>query len=166
MNRNTRFSIRLSVIPILALLFSGPAFAGEHDHDHHGHGEAKLTLNDGKKWATDEPLREGMGRIAAAMQTHMDASHGGKIGADKHAALAKDINTQVNYIFQNCRLEKKADDVLHVILADVMKGSAAIEGKEPKAKRDEGVMTVVHALENYGKHFDHPNFKAPKPHNH
>lgn len=164
MNRNTRFPIRLSVIPVLVWLFSGPAMAEEHDHGHHGHDQAKLTLNNGAKWATDEPLREGMGRIAAAMETH--AGHGAKVGADNYDALAKDINAQVNHIFQNCRLDKQADAVLHVILADVMEGSAVIEGKKPKTKPEDGIMTVVHALENYGKHFDHPNFKAPMLHAH
>lgn len=166
MNQNKRLSIRLSVVPVLVWLFSGPAMAEEHDHGHHGHEQAKLTLNNGKKWATDEPLREGMGRIAAAMETHMNGTHGAKAPPDGHAALAKDINAQVNHIFQNCRLDKQADAVLHVILVDVMKGSAIIEGKTPKAKPEDGIMTVVHALENYGKYFDHPNFKTPSPHSH
>ncbi len=166
MNRDARFPIHFAVIPVLMWLFSGPAIAEEHDHSHHGHEQAKLTLNHGMKWATDEPLREGMGRIAAAMETHMNAAHGAKIGADKNAALAKDINTQVNYIFQNCRLDKQADAVLHVILADVMEGSAVIEGKKPKTKQEDGIKTVVRALENYSKHFDHANFKAPKLHTH
>lgn len=166
MNRNTRFAVYLGMIPVLLSVLSGPAAAAEHDHGHHGHDQAKLTLNDGKKWATDEPLREGMARIAAAMETHMKGTHAVKTGDIKHVALAQDINTQVNHIFQNCRLDKQADAVLHLILADIMEGSAVIEGKKPKTKREDGIMTVVHALENYGKHFEHPNFKAPTPHSH
>lgn len=164
MNRNKRFSLGLSVIPLM-WLFSGAAIAAEeHDHGHHDHHQVKLTLNNGAKWATDAPLREGMGGIAKAVETHMAAE--GKSAAGGHAALAKEIHGQVNHIFQNCRLDKQADAVLHVILADVMKGNAIIEGKTPNAKPVDGVMTVVHALENYGKYFDHPNFKTPKLHIH
>lgn len=166
MNRTTRFSIRLGAMPLLVWLFSGPALAAEHDHGHHGHEQAKLTLNHGKKWATDEALREGMGRIASAMESHMKSAHGAKPAANTHDALAKDIHAHVNYIFQNCRLDKQADAMLHLILADVMEGAAVIEGKKAKKPREDGIMTVVHALENYDKHFDHPNFKAPKPHMH
>jgi DNA primase len=167
MNRNTRFVIHLGVIPVLMWVLSGPAMAAEHEHDHHhGQDQAKLTLNDGKKWATDAPLREGMAHIAAAMETHMKTTHKVKTDEDQHAALAREINAQVNHIFQNCRLDKQADAMLHLILADVMEGSAIIEGKKPKAKREDGIMTVVHALENYREHFEHPNFKTPTPHAH
>jgi len=42
---------------------AGVAAAQQHNHSHNGGNSAQLTLDHGKKWATDESLRQGMSRI-------------------------------------------------------------------------------------------------------
>ncbi len=63
-----KFSVFLAA---LALVASSNIYAAESaDAHHHSHGSAeptKLQLNAGKKWATDEPLRQTMSEINQAM---------------------------------------------------------------------------------------------------
>jgi hypothetical protein len=131
----------------------------QHEQGVRVHG---LKLNAGQKWATDEPLRQGMSRIKDALEPRLPAVHGGKLSAAQYDALGKEIDAQLAYVVQNCKLEPQADAVLHVILADLIAGNDALQGKNKKLKRSAGVVKVVQSLENYGKYFDHPGWRAPK----
>lgn len=151
-----------------ALLFTlacspiaGVMAADSHDHGSHNSHAANsaLTLNNGKKWATDEPLRKGMGNVRNLIEKHVHASHGKAAKNADYDALAKSLQNEVNQIFQNCRLDKKADAALHVILSDVLHGISVLQGKQ-KAKRADGVTHIAHALENYNTYFDHPKWAA------
>lgn len=131
----------------VALAFGGPALAAnEHAHGH----EAKLELNQGKKWATDEPLRQGMENIRAALATDKRPDY---------KALAAKINAEVAAIVQNCKLEPQADAELHKLIAEIMAGAEAMEGKEKGASPRAGAKRVAEALEQYGRYFDHPGWK-------
>ncbi|MDP1633737.1 MAG: hypothetical protein Q8L69_03520 [Gallionellaceae bacterium] len=135
--------------------------ANKHEHDH-GAAPAKLDLNEGRKWATDAPLRQGMENI----RKHMDASlhdiHEGKLSVAKYGALAKKVNGEVGGIVANCKLEPKADAQLHLVIADIGEGIEAMEGKAKKVKRQTGAEKVIGALEKYGAHFDHPGWQPIK----
>ncbi|GMV00375.1 MAG: hypothetical protein KJZ98_09620 [Burkholderiaceae bacterium] len=63
---------------------------------------------------------------------------------------------------QNCKLDPKADEVLHVILAELIEGNEILQGRKAKQKRSTGVVKVVRTLEQYGQYFDHPGWKAPQ----
>jgi hypothetical protein len=145
-------------VPLALLLSAGlammPAQAAQYDHHHdHGVGGGGLVLNSGKKWSTDEPLRSAMTTIRDLVKRHRGA------GVHGYEELAAKIDGEVNYIFRNCRLEKKADDVLHRVLADIMKGSAVLAGRLEGVKADAGVAHLHRGLENYGRYFDHPGWK-------
>lgn len=128
----------------------------EHaDHAHHGASDQKLTLNDGQKWATDEPLRAGMSRMHSAVIPAYKAFSDKTITAEQAQELATTIKTEIDLIFQNCKLEPKADAALHIVLADLLGGKAAIEANPSDP---EGVPRIVNALHSYSEHFDHPNF--------
>jgi len=135
--------------------------APEHGHDEHadhaGHGASneKLTLNDGKKWATDEPLRAGMSRMHSAVIPVYKAFNDKTITAEQAQGLATTIKTEIDLIFQNCKLEPKADAALHIVLAELLGGKAAIEANPSDP---EGVPRIVNALHSYSEYFDHPNF--------
>lgn len=129
----------------------------DHDHSHeHGSMEGvKLELNDGQKWATDAPLRQGMDvlhkEIVPLYKAHKDKS----LKAEDAKAYAGTIRTQIDFFFNNCNLEPKADAILHIILADLLKAAAVLE-KDPLS--EEGIPAAVHALHAYESHFEHPNF--------
>lgn len=133
----------------VALSFAGPVAYGQAAHDHgHAASEAKLVLNQGKKWQTDAPLRQGMENIRSALGSGM-----------KYGALAAKVSAEVAGIVQNCKLEPEADAQLHLVIADIMAGVEALEGKVKGEPRRAGAEKIARALNAYGEHFDHAGWK-------
>jgi hypothetical protein len=144
----------------VALAFAAPLAYGQAAHDHgHAAGEAKLVLNQGKKWPTDAPLRQGMDTIRAAVAKNVDAIHANKATAKQYEALATKVTAEVAGIVQNCKLEPEADAQLHLVIADLMAGAEAMEGKVKGETRRAGAEKVANALNAYGEHFDHAGWK-------
>lgn len=135
--------------------------AHKHDHDH-GAAPVELDLNNGKKWSTDAPLRKGMENIRNTMDAALHDIHEGKLSAAKYGGLSRKVNGEVGHIVANCKLEPKADAQLHLVIADILEGVEAMEGKTRKVKRETGAVKVVGALEKYGTYFDHPNWQPIK----
>jgi hypothetical protein len=82
-----------------------PGHDDHADHAAHGASNEKLTLNDGKKWATDEPLRASMGRLHAAVIPPYKAFNNKTITAEQANELAANIKTEIDLIFANCNLD-------------------------------------------------------------
>lgn len=145
----------------LVVGLSGAALAatGPAAHDHGGH-KVKLALDNGKKWATDEPLRKGMAAIRGNLEGALHAIHEGKLNAAGYNALADKVGAQVGGMVAECKLEPRADAQLHVVIAQMMEGVDAMQGKLKKVKRQAGAVKVLSALEQYGTYFDDPNWKA------
>ena len=155
------------LVLLLALALSSPlaALAAADAHDHGASAAHKLELNAGKKWVTDDPLRKAMSTIHAAVSQTLPEAHSGKATVAQYDAFAKGITAQVTYIVENCKLEPAADEQLHIIVADLMSGAEAAEGKQGEKQRAAGVVKVAQAANAYGKHFDHNGWKAIKlPH--
>ncbi len=133
------------------------AFAQDH-HAHHGGGSAKLTLNEGKKWATDDNLRQGMTNIRDALAAELPSIHDGKVSTGQYHALAKKVNDQITFMVQNCKLDKEADAMLHLILAELIAGADAMASQNNKASHL-GAEKIAHALEDYAAYFDHPGWR-------
>ena len=133
----------------VAVAFGAPFAYGQAAHEHdHGAAEVKLVLDQGKKWPTDAPLRQGMENIRAALGAGM-----------KYQALANKVNAEVAGIVQNCKLEPQADAQLHIVIAELMAGAEAMEGKVQGETRRDGAEKVARALNAYGAHFDHAGWK-------
>jgi hypothetical protein len=138
---------------------SMPALAQTTTHEHSAAAPHKLTLNQGRKWATDEPLRAGMGRIRGLVEPQLGAAHAGRLTPAQYRDLAAQVETEVGGIVANCKLEPKADAMLHLVIADIGAGTDAMAGKDAKVRPSLGVVKVAHAVNRYGSHFDHPGFK-------
>ena len=83
----------------LGLAAGGSLAADAHRHEHdHGAAPARLELNNGKKWETDAPLRQGMENIRGAMEAARHGIHDKKYSAAQYGALAKKVNGEVNGI--------------------------------------------------------------------
>jgi hypothetical protein len=141
-----------------------PAAAAQPAHDHgagHGHDHAvdRLALDDGRKWPTDAALRDGMSRLRALTAKRIDAAHHGKLSTVQYAALARRVETEVGGIVANCKLEPRADAMLHLVIAELGAGADAMAGKAPGVKRVQGLLKVASAVNAYGEHFDHPGFE-------
>lgn len=147
-------------------LASGSHAAGTHGHEHeaaHEHGAAvTLQLNAGKKWETDQALRQSMAQIRRAVDASLPKIHDNQLPAAGYGALAAKVEGEVGNIVKNCKLEPQADAQLHLIVADLLAGAEQMAGKVKHTKRQDGAVKVVTALINYGKYFDDPQFTAPK----
>lgn len=152
------------IVVVLAVLgyFAWPHLHHEssHDHasghDHASHAASALTLNAGKRWATDEPLRLGMQRIRDAVMPVLGGSGQPTVGAAQAKSMAELVQSQVNFLFQNCKLEPAADAALHVLITEILSGSAAVAA-DPAAKT--GSAQLLGALRKYPEYFDHPNWQ-------
>lgn len=145
----------------LAAVAGGIALADSHRNAHeHEHGtEARLTLDHGKKWGTDAPLREGMSRIRGIVEPQLDAVHERKLTRAQYRQMAHDIEAEVAYIVGNCKLDPQADAVLHVIVAGLGEGIEALADDSSGGRPEAGVAKVVAALDDYGTYFDHPGWQ-------
>lgn len=144
----------------VAMAFGGPAFAANDAHEHgHGAQEAKLVLDHGKKWQTDAPLRQGMDNIRGAVSADLKAIHANRATPKQYAALAAKVNAEVAGIVQNCKLPPEVDAQLHIVVAELMGGAEAMQGKEKGVTRRAGAERVAKALNAYGEHFEHAGWK-------
>ena len=142
----------------LALAVSGPASAAtEHSHASHGAAALQLTLANGQKWPTDEPLRRGMSEMRSMLVTSLGRIHAGQFTSADYAALADRVQAQVDDVTANCKLPEEADAQLHIVLAEIIEGIDVIK---TGADRLRGAMRVVLALEAYGRNFDHPDWTS------
>jgi len=158
--REKKVMRRLAVLVGLVLSLGAQGIlAAEASHDHGG-AAASLHLNQGQKWATDAPLRQGMAHIGDAMDGAMRDIHEGTLTASQYAALAKNLQGEVEFIVGNCKLDAQADAQLHLVIADIASGVEAMQDKQEQSKRRDGAGKVTAALENYATYFSHPGWKA------
>lgn len=156
----------LTALTLISLGAATPALAAnnaaqDHSHDHGG-APATLQLNAGKKWETDAPLRKAMGDIRQTIAASLDAIHNNKLPAKDYAAIAHKVETAVGDIVANCKLDKQADDQLHIIVADLLAGAEQMAGKAKQAKPRDGAVKVIVALDNYGKYFNDAGYRPFK----
>lgn len=162
MKRNTRSP--LSAILVTAFWLAAPAAshaADGHHHAAHEHGSptATLQLDAGKKWGSDEALRSAMGAIRRDMAAALRDIHENRLPASAYGKLAGTVESEVGKIVANCKLAPEADAQLHLIVADLLAGAEQMSGKVKKAKRRDGAVKVIAALENYATYFDDAQFK-------
>ncbi len=136
---------------------------GDHaaGHDHAHHDSSALSLDDGKRWATDAPLRLGMERIRNATTTVVARRTTNGVDAATAASLSNAINENVNYLIANCKLPPKADAALHVIITDLLTGAGALNA-HPESP--EGLDRIIAALRVYPEYFDHPQWQPLDAH--
>lgn len=155
---------KLNLAALLLALGSGmpAAMAAEHQHhQHHQHQQeagSTLSLDNGKQWATDQPLREGMAAMRQLLAPQLPAINAGKLDKAGYAKLGQQIEAQVGKIVANCKLDQRTDAMLHPLLADLLSGAAAMQGKGGSAAA--GAQQAVKALNNYGRYFQHPGWQA------
>lgn len=147
----------LLILFCMFLVSSGRVLAVDGHAAHHEQGAATLSLDHGKQWPTDAPLREGMDALRVAFAERLHAIHSGDLSAAEYKVLGDLTEKTVADIVAQCRLKPEADAMLHVIIADLLAGADIMTGKvagEPRA----GAHTAVTALNNYGQYFDHPGW--------
>jgi phosphoglucomutase len=154
MSRNTLLSAAVALG--LAITASGAALA-VGGHESHGASRMELRLNDGQKWQTDDALRLGMAGMRAQLAASLEQVHARAFTPSDYAALAEDLQAQIDYIVTNCKLPEEADAQLHIVLGEMLEGVNAMRsGKNPA----DGAERVARALEAYALHFEHPGWAS------
>lgn len=149
--------ILTTMLCVLLVMFGQANAETGHDAKHE-HGAATLSLDHGKKWSTDEPLRKAMENLRTAFAAQLDAIHHNELSADGYKILGERTAQEVGNIVAQCKLKPEADAVLHLIIADMLAGADIMQNlanDKPRA----GAHKVVMALQSYGQYFDHPGWK-------
>ena len=147
-----------ALIAAVAIGASTPALAAD-SHQHAAGEPTTLTLDHGKKWATDAPLRKSMLEIRAALAAKQEGIHKGTLTPADYKGLGTAIEAQVATIVAECKLEPAADANLHVIVAELIAGADAMQGKST-TRPAKGAVQAVQSVNRYGEYFDHPGWKA------
>lgn len=146
----------LSALAAFAMMVAGNTLAAD-PHPHAAGEPAQLVLDHGRKWATDEPLRSGMTTIRNALAARHEAIHEGTLTPVEYGALGSTVEAQVAAIVAQCKLEPAAAANLHLIVAELVAGADAMQGKS-SATPAAGAARVVRALDQYATYFDHPGW--------
>jgi hypothetical protein len=147
---------------ILITLITGAAFAAvpaafaasSHEHDHGQAAKARIALDGGKKWQTDEALRREMDGLRYAVAY----AKKGHLPRAEYQALGQVVEYRVGRIVGECKLPPEADKNLHVLVAELVASADALQGAEGEHAR-KAVHRVSLALNDYGAHFEHPGWK-------
>ncbi len=156
-------SIKQSVVSFMlavCLGFGAQMAMAQGEHSHHDEAPAPLTLNNGKKWPTDQSLRQGMAAIRDALAADLHAIHDNKATDKQYRELAKKVNGQIAYMTQNCKLDKETDAMLHLILVELIDGAKTMSDQKSKKSKRPGAEKIAHALEQYAIYFDHPGWRG------
>lgn len=155
--KTRRTLLATAFVAAFALGAGAPSFAA--DPHQHAAGEAtKLMLDHGKKWATDEPLRKNMTDIRAALAAKEAGIYKGTLTPDDHKALGTTVEAHVATIVAECKLEPAADANLHLIVAELLAGADAMQGKS-KTTPAAGAVQTMRTVNQYGRYFNHPGWK-------
>jgi hypothetical protein len=158
-----KFPTRFLISALVALPLStmaGPVFAAGtgQDHGHAVHGT--MELKQGQKWETDAPLRQGMSALHEIVSTSLTGAHANTLTPNDYQKISKDVMTQFTYVVENCKLEPEADAQLHILLGNIVQGVEVIEGNVSGEEPEAGLKKLAQALNEYGSHFNHPNWAA------
>jgi len=151
-NRRLARTVTTAVFSAMLGLAGCSHFHETHQHQHAADGStAQLTLNNGKKWATDEPLRQGMSRIKALIDPMGAVTPDQRLDPTQAKVIAKGVEGQVAFLISNCKLEPKADAVLHVMIGDMLQGAEALSQPAPKGH---GLVLIQRGLQRYPEYFE------------
>lgn len=109
-----------------------------------------------QRWKTDAPLREGMGRLRAAVDGLGHYEHG-HMGAEQALKLAASIERDIGFIVAHCKLEPRADAALHPILEALAQGALALKANPAEFAT---IPPMRNALQDYARTFDDASVEA------
>ena len=154
-------SILLFAVSNTALAEDSKKHAAEPNaHANHGKAiDSSLELNSGKKWPTDQAMRQGMEKIHKFVLEAIPKSKGKNAPDLTDKTVADGIKSEIDKVIANCKLSPKADSTFHVILADVLGGVANLKGDGGIIRKpSDSYAQIAKGLNNYNNFFDHPGF--------
>ena len=116
-----------------------------------------LSLDQGRKWATDASLRRHMDEIRIVLAQHREPILRDKLTVEQERTLARVIENKVASIMTDCDLEPRADANLHLVMAELVQAADILNGKARQEPRL-GATRAVRAAQMYATYFDHPGW--------
>ena len=122
-----------------------------HDHDKKK-AEPKLSLNNGAKWAADEPTYNGMKAMRLAMTNfstvHSDAT------IEEYNSLGKELGLITKEIIAKCSMKGPDHDKLHIVLAPMLGNVDVLKNGEDIYVARKNENSLEKNLEAFFKHFE------------
>jgi hypothetical protein len=143
----------LGIALVVIIAAAWKHFHAAHAHDH---GAAVLSLDEGRRWKTDAPLRTGMQKIRDAAVPSLAAFARNELTAPQAKELSAAISANFAYMAEHCKLPPKADATLHVLVVELMRG-AELLARDPRSH--EGADVVAKVLRQYAEYFEHPGWE-------
>lgn len=131
--------------------FSKEASTSKHSH-HSKQADTQLTLNDGKKWEIDQVMNENMSKIMKENTRLASLKSAKEVTTKDYNKLSELIATSAHNIVTKCKLEPKADEVFHIILADLYIVSEHLKDSK---KPQHAIEKLNETLSSYQKYFNH-----------
>ncbi|GMV30086.1 MAG: hypothetical protein AMXMBFR59_22110 [Rhodanobacteraceae bacterium] len=125
-------------------------------HAHEAPASPATPAAPAQRWATDAPLREGMGRVRAALDALSHDAHG-HLSPAQARERAVQVEDAISYLFANCALAPDADAALHGILAPLL---AAAQRLNRDPSDTAAVAAMRGAVMPYPLQFDDPGWVA------
>jgi hypothetical protein len=125
--------------------------------EHAGHSTSAATIPvPAERWTADAPLREGMGRIQAALKElrHYEMGHMNQATALEFVTTIQDAGA---YIFTHCKLKPDADAALHSMLAPLLSAAQTLKSDPHEMA---AVAAMREAVSDYPRYFDDPDWSA------
>lgn len=140
----------------IGLIFlSTLVYAEEYTHKPNEQ-RAEQTLNHGKKWGTDEALRQSMDNIHQVMTASQEGIKKENLSAQEYQRLAEVVDKNIADIVKNRKLTK----AFHVVvLADLTQSAQLMRTSTKIQAQRVGALGVQQSLLNYGKYFQHPGWR-------
>lgn len=124
------------------------------NHSKHANESSnKLVLNQGKKWEIDQVMNENM---SAIMKENKRLASVKKATKEDYNKLSELIAISAENIVTKCKLEPKADEVFHIILADLYTVSEHLKDSK---KPEHAIHKLDSTLSSYVLYFNHPMIK-------
>lgn len=115
-----------------------------------------------KKFATDEVLRQGMARMAVELNQLWPEIQARRLKTPAYHELARQVDAGKTRIIQNCKLDARADNAFHELLAD-MNQAVLLMQRDKAEVQHAGALALAQVLRNYARFFDHPGWTGPQP---
>ncbi|KRE89074.1 DnrO protein [Frateuria sp. Soil773] len=162
----TTLLARFAVAAAGAIAFAAAVQASpRHDHAAHAASTGAQAPMPAQRWATDAPLRDGMGRIRVALDElrHHEMGHMSDAMALDRVAL---IEAAAADIFARCKLAAQADAALHGMLVPLLAAAHKLKADPQDVAQ---VAAMRQAVAAYPRYFDDPGWPAeaapaPAPH--
>ena len=139
--------ITVNLLLMQAVFATGVELEAAVHHEHHKPVNQNIS---GEKWQADIHLQQGIKNIEIAMNRALKASHHDSLNKSDAGKLAETIKSEVEAIVVNCKLEPKADAILHVLIHELLAGVDLLQDEQQFSK---GLAAISEVLKKYPNHF-------------